>query len=127
MVMHLVTAADGALEFYDGKQYKSDEAKRIDQRMADAWNGHQKLVIVKNMPGKQFRDKIAYCLTSVNSLIGLPTQNKYYQKYLLDIVPEEEIHFPSDMKVEKHHVSECFLRSSRKEVQIRLSKRVKHN
>jgi hypothetical protein len=124
MVMHLVTSADGAVEFYDDKVYTAEEAKSIDKRIKECWNGHSKYIIVKNMPGQAFRDKISYCMTSVNSLIGLPTKNKYYQKFLLDCQPDEELVFPPDLRVEKHYLSDCFLKSSRKEVEIRLSKRV---
>lgn len=124
MVMHLVTSADGAVEFYDDKVYTTEEAKMIDSKMKSCWNGHSKYIIVKNMPGQPFRDKITYCMTSVYSLIGLPTKNKYYQKFLLDCDPAENIEFPSDLYVERHMLTDCFLKSTRKEVQIRLSKRV---
>jgi hypothetical protein len=124
MVMHLVTSADGAIEFYDDKVYTTEEAKIIDTKMKSCWNGHSKYIIVKNMPGQAFREKIAYCMTSVNALIGLPTKNKYYQKFLLDCKSEDEITYPEDLYVERHFLSDCFLKSTRKEVQIRLSKRV---
>lgn len=124
MVMHLTTSAEGAAEFFDDKVYSAAEAKSIDKKMNECWNGHAKFVIVKNLPGQAFRDKIAYCMTSVNSLIGLPTKNQYYLKFLLDTKPEEKLEFPDDVTVQTHSLTESFLKSSRKEVQIRLSKRV---
>lgn len=126
MVMHMTTSAVGAAEFFDDKLYSADEAMQIDKKMNECWNGHAKLVIVKNLPGKAFRDKIAYCMTSVNSLIGLPTKNQYYLKFLLDVDSAANLEFPDDVTVQSHYLTESFLKSSRKEVQIRLSKRVEY-
>lgn len=121
-MLHLVTAADGALEHYTDKEYTPEQAKALDRRMNESWNGHSKYVIVKNVKDQDFRSKVSFCLTSVLSLMGIPTSNKYYQKYLID--PSAEIEFPKDIKVERHILSECFLFNENPEVQIRLSKKV---
>ena len=124
MVMHLVTAAEGSEEAYEDIEYTIEQAIKIDHAISECWNGHSKFVMAKNIKGKNFRDKIQYCITSVNSFIGLPTKNKYYQKYLLDCEDPRNILFPADVKVEHHLLTEIFLKSSREEVQIRISKRV---
>lgn len=125
MVLHLVSAADGADQDYDDKIISKEEALKMDSQTSNSWNGHSKFIVVKNIPGKDFNNKIGYCLTSARSLVGLPTENKFYQKFLLEVESIESVQFPADVKIENHMLTECFLKSSRSEVQIRLSKRVK--
>ena len=75
-VIHLMTAAEGAEQFYTSEnnnaRYESpQEARDIYKKLINAWVGHPQFNIVKNTK-KGFRTKIDYCLNKVLSLIGMP-------------------------------------------------------
>jgi hypothetical protein len=52
----LVTAADGAVQFYTAENNEAryetvDEAKDLDKKLINAWTGHPQLSIVENLQG----------------------------------------------------------------------------
>ena len=51
-VVHLMTAAEGAEEFYmqekDENEVSIDRARQIDKRLIEAWVGHPQFNIIKN-------------------------------------------------------------------------------
>ena len=60
-VFHLVTAAKGAEEFYtlsnnDARKETLEEARVLDKKTIDSWNGHKKLKIIDN--STNFEEKI---------------------------------------------------------------------
>lgn len=63
-VIHLMTAADGAAEFYQTliggePRYESlDEARQKDELLRQAYMGHQRWVLIKNSECVDFKDKI---------------------------------------------------------------------
>ena len=75
-VLHLVTAADGAENFYNfGNQARSetvDEAKDLDRKLINAWVGHPHFSIIQNT-SKTFQHKIDKTLSTVLNFIGLPS------------------------------------------------------
>lgn len=58
-VIHMVTAADGALEFYqkyNEARYESvEQAIAVDKKVRNAYIGHNKYFIVDNENGKNFK------------------------------------------------------------------------
>jgi len=55
-ILHLVTAADGAVQFYTAENNEAryetvDEAKDLDKKLINAWTGHPQLSIVENLQG----------------------------------------------------------------------------
>lgn len=87
MVLHLVTAANGAEEFYNlvnnSARWESRElAVTMDNKGQKEWMGHPNFVIVDNSkPG--FEPKIQRMLNLVSNLIGTKRQHKCIKKYLL--------------------------------------------
>ena len=75
-VIHMMTAAEGAEQFYqtdnNNARYETiEEARIIDKKLINAWVGHPQFNIIKNTK-KGFKTKIDYCLKKTLSLIGMP-------------------------------------------------------
>ena len=75
-VIHLMTAAEGAEQFYQtenitNREQTLEEARQIDRRLINAWVGHPQFNIIKNKK-KGFKTKIEYCIQRTLSLIGMP-------------------------------------------------------
>ena len=63
LVCHLVTAADGADDFYTtsnnaARSESSDVAIELDRKTKDKWGAHPNFNVFENEPGKNFDDKI---------------------------------------------------------------------
>ena len=84
-MIHLVTAADGASEFYDFKneaRFESpEEAIERDHKLKTAYVGHNRVTVIGN--DGDFQTKMDKTLAFVNSLLGLPTERTRYKKFLL--------------------------------------------
>lgn len=84
-VIHLVTAADGAREFYDYKNEARfetpEEAIERDHKLKTAYVGHNRVTVIGNEG--DFQSKMDKTLAFVNSLLGLPTERTRYKKFLL--------------------------------------------
>ena len=120
-MIHLVTAADGAEEFY-GKnneaRYESiEQAKEIDSKLINAWTGHPHFKIIDNNHSGGFKGKIQALLKTVTKNIGLPDSKAIQKKFLLEhdgsgnFMTDE----PQDLKRETFEVEEVFLISRHKE------------
>lgn len=86
LVIHLVTAADGALDFYTLENNKArsetpGEAVAVDKRTQRAWVGHPHLKIVDNRT--DFREKINRVDARISELVGLRLSKKVVRKFLL--------------------------------------------
>ena len=101
-VIHLVTAADGASEFYTlenntARHENVEQAIEQDRRTQNAWIGHSRLRVIGNEDdaGKKvgFNRKIGNVIDSVKTLLGLqPLAVEREKRYVVDIsgeVPEE--------------------------------------
>lgn len=76
-VMHLVTTADGAEDFYtrannSARWENADEARRLDAKIMNAWNGHRRLCIIRN--GIDFPGKLGRLLEAILVTLGIPVQ-----------------------------------------------------
>lgn len=86
LVVHLVTAADGAPEFYSHETNKQrsespGDAIKIDQLIQNAWLGTPYLRIVDNRTG--FREKINRVDAHISELAGLHLTRRIIRKFLL--------------------------------------------
>lgn len=73
-VIHMVSAADGAEEFYtiennSARHEGLDEARALDHRILSAWTGHPNLRIVEN--DTDFGQKIKNVLRGIQQVMGL--------------------------------------------------------
>lgn len=104
-VIHMVTSADGAEEFYSKEnnvaRYEGlKEAIELDKKLINSWVGHPHFSIIDNKEGG-FNNKIDRCLDRVFKFIGLPTPSSYYKKFLLVTRQGEyDVNVPKNVKKE---------------------------
>jgi predicted ATPase len=75
-VFHMVTAADGAEQFYSlennvARSETVEEAIVLDQKTQKAWVGHPRLLVLDNCT--DFEGKMQRLIESMAKLVGLPT------------------------------------------------------
>lgn len=121
-VIHLVTAADGAKEFYtkENNQARYEDAEtaiKVDERIRKAWIGHNSFVLVDNsMPG--FQNKINKVLSAVLKVINLPQPEQLVRKFIVETTDS----IPQNMIQTKFNVEEIFLKGGEEGKQRKLSK-----
>ena len=74
-VLHLVTAADGAAEFYTTSNNEArtegvDLACTLDKKLRGAWTGHPHLRVISN--SENFENKIRRVLREISKVLGIP-------------------------------------------------------
>lgn len=89
-VFHMVTAADGAEEFYTlannaARSETPEQAIALDHRTQNAWIGHPHLRIIKN--NCTFEQKLNHLLSEISSFLGEPEPFEIERKYLIDYPP----------------------------------------
>lgn len=105
-VLHLVTAADGAEEFYtvDGERFETPEqARALDEATRDAWVGHSHLKVIDN--SSDFEGKKNRALHFVLHHLGLPVPLEIERKYRVS--REALAHLPSHatrISIEQHYI-----------------------
>lgn len=110
LVLHLVTAADGATDFYSLENNKArtetpQEAVDLDRKTQKAWVGHPHLSIVDNRTG--FREKINRIDSRVSELAGVHLSKRIVRKFL---IREEDPHALGGIPgVEDFAVEQTFL------------------
>ncbi len=87
LVIHLVTAADGAVEHYSldnntARTETVEEAIRIDQKTIDSWTSHPNFRIIGNKTG--FNEKINRVINYIRDEVG-EKEVSHEEKYLVDI------------------------------------------
>jgi CYTH domain-containing protein/thymidylate kinase len=92
-VIHLVTAADGAAEFYttanNAARYESPEgAIAVDRRTQQAWVGHPHLRVIGNDAGSDFEGKLNRVFGAVARVLGIPEPLEIENKFLLAAAPD---------------------------------------
>ena len=87
MVIHLVTAADGAVNFYTrlnntARKESADEAKELDKLTQDAWLNHHNFKIIHNNYGS-FQGKLNKIYEVIGDLVGYNPSFNLASKFLL--------------------------------------------
>ena len=86
-VLHLVSCANGAefaYNFGNAARYESlEDARRMDERTMQAWQGHPNLRIIDN--SLDFEDKLRRGLRAVYETIGQPMPEAVWRKYLIEM------------------------------------------
>jgi len=99
LVIHLVTAAIGAEEFYTLENNQArietpEEARQVDIKILEEWMGHPNLVVIDNsVPG--FKNKIQRVLDTISAFVGI-NRPKSFKKYLLSN-PPSKLNVPFDV------------------------------
>lgn len=86
-VIHMVTAADGVPQFYDGltneaRYEKVEEAVEKDKKIRNAYMSHKRWVMIDNRYGN-FQAKINAVKTTIQQILGHNTSSQFYKKFLL--------------------------------------------
>lgn len=94
LVIHLVTAAQGAehaytLENNPARYETAEQARASDQRLMRAWLGHPHYRVIDN--STDFPAKMERTWAAVASALGLPVPMERERKYLLRALPDEEV------------------------------------
>jgi hypothetical protein len=86
-IVHLVTAADGAAEFYDTKRYINyetlEEAINRDQQLQKVYLGHNNVSFIGNNEPDGFNGKMDRLVNAVYASLGMPNCEKRFRKFLL--------------------------------------------
>lgn len=95
-VLHLVSAADGAEQYYttanNAQRYeKADEAglaiaRSLDKKIVQAWTGHPRLRVINN--GEDFERKMQRVIKEISAVLGLPKPIEEERKYIVEISGE---------------------------------------
>jgi hypothetical protein len=116
-VIHMMTAAEGAEEFYSSENNNAryeglEEARQIDQKLINAWVGHPHFSIIKNTK-KGFKTKIEYCVRKCLQTIGMPQPTSMTKKFLLAVDKRNtELNIPAEIKREIFKLDETFIKTS---------------
>ena len=101
-VFHLVTAAEGAEQYYTlennaARTEPPELARKLDKMTSDAWVGHPNLKIFDN--STDFETKMQRIVDETAKLVGLPAQmQRVTTKFLLKREPDLDT-FPEDVRV----------------------------
>lgn len=95
-VLHLVSAADGAEQFYTTSNNaqrleKADEAglkiaRELDKKVIKAWTGHPHLRVINN--NVDFDQKLNRVLKEISNVLGLPQPIEQERKYIVEVIGE---------------------------------------
>ena len=117
-IFHLVTAADGALNYYtlDNNAVRTEspeEAIQLDRRTQNAWVGHPHLYVFDN--STDFEGKMNRLVDVISKIVGLPSNLKRRSaKFLLEPLPLDDITklFPADIPFQMFDVEKVYLQRS---------------
>ena len=95
-VLHLVSAADGAEQYYttatNATRYeKADEeglriARELDKKVINAWSGHSHLRVINNHD--DFNAKLNRVIKEISNVLGLPQPLEKERLYKVEIIDE---------------------------------------
>ena len=95
-VLHLVSAADGAEQYYttatNATRYeKADEeglrlARELDKKVINAWSGHSHLRVINNHD--DFNAKLSRVIKEISHVLGLPQPFEKERLYKVEVIDE---------------------------------------
>lgn len=117
-VLHLVSAANGAEEFYTtatnaARSEDAKTARKLDIKLITAWNGHPHLRIIDN--SRDFENKLRRVIKEISIVMGLPVPNDSQRNYIVEVTGD----LPATTESE---ITQTYLKSD-DETEIRLRKR----
>lgn len=85
-VLHMVTAADGAADFYTldtntTRTETPEQAIAKDRALLAAWAGHPRLRVFRN--NTDFEGKMQAVVGEVSQLLGMPSSSRRFRRFLL--------------------------------------------
>ena len=121
-VFHLVTAAQGAEEFYTLGNNKArietlSEARKMDIRTLDAWKNHEHVHIIDN--STDFAGKMRRLLQKMCHQLGIPVPLEIERKFLVEAPDLKKI----PIQVEAVNLEQAYLISADQSISRRIRKR----
>jgi CYTH domain-containing protein/predicted ATPase len=123
-VLHLVSAADGAEQFYTtannaSRNEANDEAglqiaRQLDKKVIHAWTGHPHLRVINN--SEDFDKKLNRVIKEISLVLGLPLPIVDERKYKVEVIGE----LPDDFT--ESEISQTYL-SCEPDCEVRLRRR----
>lgn len=113
-VFHLVTAANGAKEFYTFENNKAryesiEEAIARDQKTLNGWTGHSHLRVIDN--STDFEHKMRRLMAEISLFLGEPAPYEIERKFLIEYPSLKKLdELPNCHKVE---IVQTYLKSSK--------------
>ena len=118
-ILHMVTAADGASEFYglsnEARYESASEATTKDKRVREAYLGHKNWKMIDNSY-ESFDAKVKAAQQSVKNMLGIHGGTSFYKKFLLKKTQQRTmaltmipINLPEDQHFEESEVTETFI------------------
>lgn len=94
LVLHLVTAADGAEEYYTtanntARTETPEQARALDKKTLNSWIGHENLSIITN--NGNFDDKLHRAIRAIYETLDVPYPIQTQYKYLVEEVDREKL------------------------------------
>ena len=120
-VFHLVTAANGAEEFYTLENNSSrtetpEQARELDKKGIENWNGHPHLRIIDN--STDFKRKINRLMSEVYAIIGEPVPIEIERKFLIKKPDLEKL--SQHINIRAVNIVQTYLKSEgNKELRVR--------
>lgn len=131
-VLHLITAADGAEEFYQwnnplledvgnnaARSESPEEARIKDKKTLNAWIGHPHLRIFDN--NTNFNVKLSRVVAEVSSLLGEPAPKEIERKFL--IIKPTEKQLQSLGCISKTKIIQTYLKPNNNNIERRIRQR----
>ena len=115
-VFHLITAADGAEEFYTtanntARTETPQQAIELDRKLLSAWTGHPHLRVIDN--STTFENKIKKLITEISSFLGEPEPLEIERKFLIEYPDIDWLENSSECK--KIEIIQTYLKSGKDE------------
>lgn len=109
LVLHLVTAADGAIEFYtlsnnNARTETPEQALLADKKTLDSWLGHNKIEIIDN--SDSFDNKINKVIKAIYQELGDPYPIQKQYKFLVNSIDFDKL---KDRKLVKLDLEQFFI------------------
>ena len=122
-VFHLVTAADGAEEYYTLKNNSArsetpEQARNLDKKTRDAWIGHQHLRVIDN--STPFKEKIDRLIKEVFTVMGIPVPVETERKFLIKKPNAELLRQYGSVKLD---IVQTYLRKNDPDIERRVRQR----
>lgn len=120
-VIHLVTAADGAMEFYTGDNNTArletpEDALRFDHGIRESWLGHPHFKIIDNRT--DFEGKIKRTFAAISQFLNIPVPLERKETFLIKNIDYRKLPVHQTIQVE-----EIYLRSKNRNEEVRIRKR----
>lgn len=120
-IIHLVSAADGAPDYYTGENNSArletaEEALRIDRRTQESWLGHPRFKIIDN--STDFEGKMRRTFSAIAAMVGIPDVPPMQEKYLVRQIDMSGL--PEHQRLD---IEQIYLRTKEKGAEIRIRRR----